>query len=110
MPEKFDKFVVTYNGLAYWFRMKGQYLYRVSFEYQFHEENEKAHLTKLVCHPIAGTIIPLKQLFRKRNYFLNHPVNRDGHLRQGIDILQAWVAEHPNEEDVLLTYGRKYEG
>ncbi len=107
VPQKFDKFVVTYNGLAYWFRMKGQYLFRVSTESQFHEENAQAYKPEVFCHPISGTIVPLKQLFIKRDFFLRHPINKEGTPRLGIELLQDWVARHPNEKEDLLTYGRR---
>lgn len=99
VPEKFDKFVVTYNGLAYWFRMKGQYLFRVSTEQEFHDENANAYHPKVFCKPIDGTIVPLRQLFRKRSYFVTHPVNQDGHLRQGVDMLIKWMSCHPEEQE-----------
>lgn len=96
---RFDKFVVVYNGLAYWFKMKGQYLYRVSEEETFHQEN--ANLPEQGGHRfnlISGSIVPLKALLQKRRFFADHPIDRQGKKRQGVELLIEYQMKHPEEE------------
>lgn len=84
---KFDKFVVVYNGLAYWFKMKGQYLFRVSTEEDFQSENDNIKIEKLRYTPIPGSIISLNVLFYKRKFFAEHPVDKEGKPRKGVELL-----------------------
>lgn len=92
---KFDKFVVTYNGLAYWFKMKDQYLFRVSTEETFHQENNDLEIEKLKCVPIDGSIVSLKTLLAKRRFFAEHPIDRSGRRRQGVELLIEYQMKHP---------------
>lgn len=92
---KFDKFVVIYNGLAYWFKMKDQYLFRVSAEETFHQENNDLEIEKLKCVPIDGSIVSLKTLLAKRRFFAEHPIDRSGRRRQGVELLIEYQMKHP---------------
>ena len=85
---KFDKFVVVYNGLAYWFKMKDQYLYRVSTEEDFHQESENITIEIRKYTQIPGSIISLNILLRKIEYYAAHPIDIKGNQRQGIELLK----------------------
>ena len=79
----FDKFVVLYGGLAHWFKTKGQYLYRVSTEQQFHQEAALITSPARVFKAIPGSVVTERVLLAKRAYFASHPINKQGQQRPG---------------------------
>lgn len=84
---RMDKFVVLYNGLAHWFKMKGQYLYRISSGEVFFTENEAIALNVLKYQPIKGSIVTQKKLLEMRRFYAIHPVSKSGKARTGVELL-----------------------
>ena len=52
---KLDKFVMLADGLAYWFKMKDQYLYRVTPSQVFFEEAEQITAEITVEEAVTST-------------------------------------------------------
>lgn len=74
-------------------------MFRVSEEETFFQENES--LPEHGGHkfnPINGSIVPLKSLLQKRKFFAEHPIDRQGKKRQGVDLLIEYQMKHPEEE------------
>lgn len=83
----FDKFVVLYDGLAYWFKMKDQYLYCISTEEDFHKESADITIAVRQYSEIKGSIVSLKRLLKMREFYVAHPVDNSGRHRLGIELL-----------------------
>ena len=89
-----NRFVALYEGLAYWFIMKDQYLYQVTTEREFYEYNGDPDLpNKLRYTPTQTGFLSLRGLMGKRRYFVTHPIAKDGTERKGVDLVREKYAE-----------------
>ena len=87
---KLDKFVMLTDGLAYWFKMKDQYLYRVTPTQVFHEEAEQISVPVRQYRRVEVSIISMKTLVEKRTYYAQHPTDQAGRLRPGIELIPEY--------------------
>ena len=84
-----NRFVVLYDGLAYWFKMKDQYLYQVTTEREFYEYNGDSEVPeKFRYSPTQTGFVSLRGLMSKRRYYVTHPVNADGREREGVELIR----------------------
>lgn len=88
------RFVALYDGIAYWFMMKDQYLFNVSTEQEFFayignpDTPEKMRFT-----PTNTGFVSRRGLMAKARYYAAHPVNKEGQERNGIDLLRETYGE-----------------
>ena len=87
---KLDKFVMLSQGLAYWFKMKDQYLYRVTPSQVFFEENEAITVPIRQYREVGVSILSTKSLIEKRKYFAQHPVDQAGRTRSGVELVPEY--------------------
>lgn len=89
-----NRFVALYEGLAYWFMMKDQYLFQVTTEKDFFKYiSDDDTPDKMRYTPTNTGFVSLKGLLTKRRYFVTHPVNKEGQERRGIDLLRQAYGE-----------------
>ena len=87
---KLDKFVVLSEGIAYWFKTKDQYLYRVTPSQTFHEEAADITVPVRQYREIEVSFISMKTLVEKRTFYANHPVDAAGRRRQGVELVPEY--------------------
>lgn len=87
---KLDKFVMIAEGLAYWFKMKDQYLYRVTPAQVFHEEAAQIKVPVRQYRQVEVSIISMKTLCEKRKFYAQHPTDQAGRTRQGVELLPEY--------------------
>lgn len=87
---KLDKFVMVADGLAYWFKMKDQYLYRVTPSQVFHEESAQIAVPIRQYREVEVSIISMKTLTDKRTFYAQHPVDAAGRPRPGIELIPEY--------------------
>ena len=87
---KLDKFVMLADGLAYWFKMKDQYLYRVTPSQVFHEEAQQITVPIRQYREVEVSIISMKTLVEKRIFYAQHPVDQAGRRRLGIELIPEY--------------------
>ncbi|MGN0089591.1 MAG: hypothetical protein ACI36Z_01360 [Alloprevotella sp.] len=84
-----NRFVALHEGLAYWFKTKDQYLYKVSTEREFYEYNGDSEVPdKLRYTPTQTGFVSLRGLMAKRRYYVTHPVNAEGKERTGVELVK----------------------
>lgn len=88
---KLDKFVMLAGGLAYWFKMKDQYLYRVTPSQVFFEEAEDISVPVRQYRQVDVSIISMKILVEKRIFYANHPVDQAGRHRPGVELIPEYM-------------------
>lgn len=86
----YDKFVTVYNGLAHYFKMRDQYLFRVAPESQFLNENEAVLDDRYRYFPIPGSIVSVRTLLLKRKQFALYPISRQGGERPCVQLLPEY--------------------
>ena len=90
----FTRFVALYDGLAYWFMMKDQYLFQVTTEREFFEYiGSEETPDKMRYTPTNTGFLSQKGLRTKRRYFVTHPVNKEGDERRGVDLIRQAYGE-----------------
>jgi hypothetical protein len=87
---RYDKFVTVYNGLAHYFKMRDQYLFRVATEQDFLEENRAVVDDDYRYFYIPGSIVSIRTLLLKRKQFSLYPFNRQGYQRPGVELLPEY--------------------
>lgn len=87
---KLDKFVMLADGIAYWFKMKDQYLYRVTPAQTFHEEAAAITVPVRQYREVEVSFISMKTLVEKRTFYAQHPVDAAGRPRQGIELIPEY--------------------
>lgn len=87
---KLDKFVMLADGLAYWFKMKDQYLYRVTPSQVFFEEAEKITVPVRQYREVEVSIISMKTLVEKRIFYAQHPTDQAGRRRAGVELIPEY--------------------
>lgn len=100
------RFVVLYEGLAYWFEMKDQYLYKVTVEQEFFdylEENKEQIKEKFIYRLINGSILSPKLLIKKRRWYASHAVSKEGFKRIGVELIPEYreLSEAPSMVEEL---------
>lgn len=94
MTPSINRFIALYDGLAYWFMMKDQYLYQVTTEREFYEYNGNPDVPeKFRYTPTQTGFVSLRGLMGKRRYFMTHPVNKEGLERKGVELLKQMYNE-----------------
>ena len=89
-----NRFVALYEGMAYWFMMKDQYLFQVTTEREFFEYiGSEETPDKLRYTPTNTGFLSLKGLLGKRRYFVTHPINKEGNERKGVDLIRQAYGE-----------------
>jgi hypothetical protein len=86
----YDKFVTVYNGLAHYFKMRDQYLFRVATEADFLAENAEVTDDRFRYFYIPGSIVSIRTLLLKRRQFSLYPINRQGYQRPGVELLPEY--------------------
>lgn len=94
---RYDKFVTIYNGLAYYFKMRDQYLFRVAPEAVFFQENQAVLDDRFRYYPIPGSIVSIRTLLLKRKIFATYPINRAGYQRPGVELLPEYQMNQVGE-------------
>lgn len=90
----FTRFVALFDGLAYWFMMKDQYLFQVTTEREFFEYIGSEDIPdKMRYTPTNTGFVSQKGLRNKRRYFMTHPVNKEGNERKGVDLIRQAYGE-----------------
>lgn len=84
---KLDKFVVLAYGLAFWFKMKDQYLYRITPMQVFLEEASQITVPVRQYRKVEVSIISMKTLRTKSIFYAQHPVDSQGRPRPGVELL-----------------------
>ncbi len=84
---KLDKFVVLSQGIAYWFKTKDQYLYRVTPSQTFFEESASITVPVRQYREISVSFISYRTLVEKRTFYAQHPVDASGRRRAGIELI-----------------------
>lgn len=87
---KLDKFVMLADGLAYWFKMKDQYLYRVTPSQVFFEESAQITVPVRQYREVEVSIISMKTLVEKRTFYAQHPTDQAGRRRAGIELIPEY--------------------
>lgn len=87
---KLDKFVMLADGLAYWFKMKDQYLYRVTPSQVFHEEAAQIMVPIRQYKEVEVSFISMKTLIEKRTYYAQHPTDQAGRTRPGAELVPEY--------------------
>ena len=87
---KLDKFVMLSDGLAYWFKMKDQYLYRVTPSQVFFEEAQQITVPVRQYREVEVSIISMKTLVEKRTFFAQHPIDQAGRRRPGVELIPEY--------------------
>ena len=87
---KLDKFVMLADGLAYWFKMKDQYLYRVTPSQVFHEEASRITVPVRQYRQVEVSIISMKTLVDKRTFYAKYPTDQSGRIRPGVELIPEY--------------------
>lgn len=87
---KLDKFVVLSEGIAYWFKTKDQYLYRVTPAQTFHEESAAITVPVRQYREIEVSFISMKTLVEKRTFYAAHPIDAAGRHRLGVELIPEY--------------------
>lgn len=90
---KLDKFVMIADGIAYWFKMKDQYLYRVTPSQTFHEEAGAITVPVRQYCEVEVSFISMKTLVEKRTFYAQHPVDAAGRPRPGVELVPEYQQE-----------------
>lgn len=90
---RLDRFTILYEGLAYWFEMKDQYLYKVTLEDEFkqfwYDHRGDLH-PKFVFRHLNGSIFTPKKLVVTRRWYFATGVNKEGYKRIGLELLPEY--------------------
>lgn len=87
---KLDKFVMLSDGLAYWFKTKDQYLYRVTPAQVFHEESALITVPVRQYRQVEVSFISMKTLVDKRTFYARHPKDKAGRIRPGAELIPEY--------------------
>jgi hypothetical protein len=98
----YDKFVAVYNGLAHYFKMRDQYLFRVAPESDFLAENEAVTDDRYRYFYIPGSIVSIRTLLLKRKQFATFPVTLQGTPRPGVKLLPEYYQFHGAGEGLAV--------
>lgn len=78
------------DGLAYWFKMKDQYLYRVTPSQVFFEEAQHITVPVRQYRQVEVSIISMKTLVDKRTFYAQHPTDQAGRRRPGVELVPEY--------------------